>query len=51
MTKSTWLVVGFDLFSKKWFKELVRLWASSADDLNLSLRCFVAFEKIARQGS
>ena len=46
MSKSAWLTPAYPLLTRKWLKELTKTWATSSDNLNLGLRCFVAFQKI-----
>lgn len=51
MAKSAWLTPAYPTLARKWVRELTKIWATSGDNLNLGLRCFVAFEKILRAGN
>jgi hypothetical protein len=51
MAKSAWLTPAYEPLARKWLKELTKIWASSTENLNLGLRCFLAFEKLMRIGS
>jgi hypothetical protein len=51
MSKSILLTVAFPDLSRKWVRALISVWATSGENLNLSLRCFMALGALLRKSS
>jgi len=49
MSKSILLTPAFPTLARKWIRALTHIWATSWENLNLGLRCFVALERILKK--
>ena len=51
MSQCIEMVCVFPVLCRKWVRALTDIWATSSENLNLGLRCFVCFQKVMKSGN